>query len=370
MECLGQGCCICGETLKEDDTEGKRRRDHIDDLIEASRSADAIQKTITELYYGARDLMQPGEAESWRELYSDLCDRRNKVAHTLRDLAAEEAQLEAKIALVPDVDIQHLREQKKVARRHADDYGDTASRAGFRIEAARRERKDAEDERDGYLKEETKGQRLAAELLAGQDVLQIFERALERLKSDELARVSALMNEIFLEMIGADAEQGAIIRRAEISREFDILVYGPDERLLSPDRDLNGASRRALTLAFILALTKISGVEAPNIIDTPLGMMSGYVKSSVVRVAARYSAQLILFLTRSEIAGIEGLLKEYAEKVITLTNPAHYPRMLINEPASGAVQVVRCDCSYDESCKICERKMEVDLEAAKLEAAQ
>jgi DNA sulfur modification protein DndD len=370
VECLGQGCCICGETLEEDDPEGKRRRDHIDHLIETSRTADAIQKTITELYYGARDLMQPGEAESWRELYADLCDRRNKVAQTLRDLAAEEAQLEAKIALVPDVDIQHLREQKKVARRHADDYGDAASRTGFRIEAARRERKDAEDERDGYLKEETKGQRLAAELLAGQDVLQIFERALERLKSDELTRVSALMNEIFLEMIGADAEQGAIIRRAEISREFDILVYGPDERLLSPDRDLNGASRRALTLAFILALTKISGVEAPNIIDTPLGMMSGYVKSSVVRVAARYSAQLILFLTRSEIAGIEGLLKEYAEKVITLTNPAHYPRMLINEPPSGAVQVVRCDCSYDESCKICERKMEVDLEAAKLEAAQ
>lgn len=370
VECLGEDSCICGETLAEDDPEGKRRRDHITALIEESRTADAIQKTITELYYGARDLMQPGEADSWRDLYVDLCDRRNKVAQTLKDLAAEEAQLEAKIALVPDVDIQHLREQKKIARRHADDYGDAASRAGFRIEAARRERKQAEEERDSYLKEESKGQRLAAELLAGQDVLQIFERSLERLKSDELTRVSALMNEIFLEMIGADAEQGAIIRRAEISREFDILVYGPDERLLSPDRDLNGASRRALTLAFILALTRISGVEAPNIIDTPLGMMSGYVKSSVVRVAARYSAQLVLFLTRSEIAGIEALLNEYADKVVTLTNPAHYPRMLINEPPSGAVQVVRCDCSYDESCRTCERKMEVDLESIQLEAAQ
>ena len=370
VECLGQRSCICSETLDESDPDGKRRRDHIEHLIESSRAADAIQKTITELYYGARDLMQPGEADSWRDLYADLLDRRNKVGQTLRDLAAEEAQLEAKIALVPDVDVQHLREQKKIARRHADDYGDAASRAGFRIEAARRERKDAEEERDKHLKEETKGQKLAAELLVGQDILQIFERSLERLKSDELARVSALMNEIFLEMIGADTEQGAIIRRAEISREFDILVFGPDDRLLSPDRDLNGASRRALTLAFILALTRISGVEAPNIIDTPLGMMSGYVKSSVVRVAARYSAQLILFLTRSEIAGIESLLKEYANVVVTLTNPAHYPRMLLNEPPSGAVQVVRCDCSYDESCTICERKMEVDLEASELEAAQ
>jgi DNA sulfur modification protein DndD len=363
-ECLEQGICICGESLDQLNSDGDRRHKHIVEMIEASRAADAIQKTITELYYGARDLMQPGQAQGWRDLYADLMDRRNKVAQTIKDLAAEEAQIEAKIALVPDLDIQHLREQKKVARRHADDYGDTASRAAFRIEAARSERAAAVKERDNFLKEETKGQRLAAELLAGQDVLRVFERALDRLKSDELGRVSTLMNEIFLEMIGADTEQGAIIRRAEISRDFDILVFGPDDRLLSPDRDLNGASRRALTLAFILALTRVSGVEAPNIIDTPLGMMSGYVKSSVVRVAARYSSQLILFLTRSEIAGTTALLAEYADKVITLTNPAHYPRMLLYAPPSDVIQVVRCNCSYDENCPTCARKMEVEPEAA------
>lgn len=364
-ECLGQRLCICGETLDVTDTDGARRHKHITDMIEASRAADAVQKTITELYYGARDLMQPSKADSWRDLYADLMKRRNAAAQAIKDFAAEEAQIEAKIALVPDVDIQRLREQKKIARKHADDYGDEAARAAFRIEAARAERAAAVRERDNFLKAETKGQQLAAELLAGQDVLRVFERALDRLKSDELGRVSALMNEIFLEMIGADAEQGAIIRRAKISQDFDILVFGPDDRLLSPDRDLNGASRRALTLAFILALTRVSGVEAPNIIDTPLGMMSGYVKSSVVRVAARYSSQLILFLTRSEIAGTETLLADHAGKVITLTNPAHYPRMLLHAPPSERIEVVRCDCSYDESCHTCARKMEVESAASR-----
>lgn len=368
-DCLGQGICICGESLDESEPDGGRRHKHIVEMIEASRAADAIQKTITELYYGARDLMQPGEAASWRDIYADHMDRRNKVAQTINDLAAEEAQIEAKIALVPDVDVQRLREQKKIARKNADDCGDAASRAAFRIEAARSERAAAVKERDDYLKEETKGQRLAAELLAGQDILRVFERALDRLKSDELGRVSTLMNEIFLEMIGADTEQGAIIRRAEISQNFDILVFGFDNRPLSPDRDLNGASRRALTLSFILALTKVSGVEAPNIIDTPLGMMSGYVKSSVVRVAARYSSQLVLFLTRSEISGTEALLAEYADKVITLSNPAHYPRMLLHAPSSDVIQVIRCDCSYDESCQTCARKMEVEHGAASLEDA-
>ena len=154
----------------------------------------------------------------------------------------------------------------------------------------------------------------------------MLRNAYEQITNEELGKVSQLMNDIFLEMIGADPEQGAIIQRTEISREFDITVYGPNDRTLNPDRDLNGASRRALTLAFILALTKVSEVEAPNVIDTPLGMTSGFVKRSILRTAVRESAQLVLVLTHDEIAGCEELIDETAAVVFTLTNPAHYPK--------------------------------------------
>jgi DNA sulfur modification protein DndD len=170
------------------------------------------------------------------------------------------------------------------------------------------------------------------------------------------------MNSIFLEMIGADPEQGAIIRRAEISPEFDIIVYGPNDRTLNPDRDLNGASRRALTLAFILALTKVSEVEAPNVIDTPLGMTSGYVKRSILRTAVRESAQLVLFLTHDEIAGCEDIIDEAAGVVFTLTNPAHYPKMLVNDPHVKERKVLRCECDHRNTCRLCQRR--TDAEAA------
>lgn len=369
-DCLHQGVCICGEQLNLSNNESQKRRDHIEKMIEASRSADAVQKTITELYYGAQDFFQSGMEETWKDESRDLLDQRNKVDGTIRDLGAQEAEVEAKIAAIPDVDIQSMREQRKVARRHIDDNQQKATSIAIKLDNAHQERKRAEKERDALMTQEDKGQRLLAELHVGQDVLKILQRSLERLKYDELKRVSELMNKIFLEMIGADEAQGAIIRRAEISPEFDILVFGPDDRHLNPDRDLNGASRRALTLAFILALTKISGVEAPNIIDTPLGMMSGYVKGSAVQVGVQYSSQLVLFLTRSEIAGTELLLDRYAGKVITLTNPAHYPRMLLNQPKSTVVQVLRCDCSYDQHCEICERRMDVSALAQASEAAE
>ena len=77
------------------------------------------------------------------------------------------------------------------------------------------------------------------------DISKILQNSYDRITNKELQKVSQLMNTLFLEMIGADAEQGAIIQKAEISKDFDILVYGPNERALNPDRDLNGASRRS-----------------------------------------------------------------------------------------------------------------------------
>ena len=194
------------------------------------------------------------------------------------------------------------------------------------------------------------------------DVIKVLKSSYERITNEELIKVSELMNDNFLEMIGADPDQGAIIRRAEISEDFDIIVYGPEKRMLNPDRDLNGASRRALTLAFILALTEVSQAKAPNVIDTPLGMTSGYVKNSILRTAVQKSAQLVLFLTHDEIAGCEEIIDEAAGKIVTLTNPAHYPKVLVNDPGDVERKVLRCDCDHRSECQLCQRRTDVEVE--------
>ena len=217
-------------------------------------------------------------------------------------------------------------------------------------------------QRDILLRQQRKGDRIIARLEVVSDVKQVLENSYNRIVNEELTKVSELMNNIFLEMIGADPQQGAIIQKAEISGRFEILVYGPNSRSLNPDRDLNGASRRALTLAFILALTKVSEIEAPNVIDTPLGMMSGYVKESVLNTAIRESSQLVLFLTRSEISDCEEILDAEAGRVITLTNSAHYPRMLVNDPQVKERKVLQCGCNHREQCPLCQRQMDVESE--------
>ena len=361
-ERLKSNLCICGETLAPDSSDGKRRRDHIECLIDDSRKADALQSSIIDLYYGSRTL-QPdliSEDERWLAKYTKVGESRDGLEEIREKQGNELKSLEARLDAIPDTNIQGLRDTKRQYTEQRDRFNADCARYETQLEGLRKEQGGLVSQRDNLLREQKKGARILAELDVTKDIERVFQNSYERITNEELTKVSELMSAIFLEMIGADPEQGAIIRKAEISKDFDIVVYGPNDRTLNPDRDLNGASRRALTLSFILALTKVSEVEAANVIDTPLGMMSGYVKRSVLKTAIRESSQLVLFLTRSEIADCEEILDREAGLVITLTNPVHYPRMLVNEPQIKDRTVLRCECNHRKECNLCQRRQDIE----------
>lgn len=357
---LATELCICGESLASDSPDCVQRRAHIQKLIDDSMRADEIQEIVTELYFGSKPFDSDGNA--WLDEYTKIVARRDGLK-TLRDEAGRKLRaLELELDSLPDTDVQGLREAKRQYSELRDRHLTRRSTFETQLLSLRREREQLKSELERLLREQKKGARILAELEVTQDVSRVLQKAYDRITKEELRKVSGLMNRIFLEMIGADPEQGAIIRRAEISSEFDIKVFGPNDRTLNPDRDLNGASRRALTLAFILALTKVSEVEAPNVIDTPLGMTSGFVKRSLLKTAIRESAQIILFLTHDEIAGCEEIIDEAAGTVVTLTNPAHYPRMLINDPGVSERKVLRCGCNHRNECPLCQRRADSDTQ--------
>jgi DNA sulfur modification protein DndD len=354
--------CICGETLDPSLDDGKRRREHIQHLIDASRDADDLKHTITDLYFGSRPLKpeQVPADEGWLAVYGKIVGRRDDLSVIRADHGKKLKALEAQLDAVPDSDIQGLRETKRQYGLQRDRFHAEWTKFETQLANVKKDRATLVAQRDNLLREQKKGTRILADLEVTQDIERVLKNSYDRITTDELSKVSKLMNDVFLEMIGADPEQGAIVNRAEINSDFDIVVFGPNDRMLNPDRDLNGASRRALTLAFILALTKVSEVVAPNVIDTPLGMMSGFVKTSVLKTAIRESSQLVLFLTRSEIALCEPVLDVEAGCVITLTNPRHYPRMLVNNPNVTVRTVLRCECNHRSECKTCERRQDVD----------
>ena len=353
QERLRSGVCICGRSLAD----GTPEHRHVLDQLAGRQLEDEANDRLGQLFYRAETfidtLSNPGDR--W---VAQLRMRSARVDDARRQRKrAEETIRETQLMLeqVPDVDIVELRRQIKDATEQLTKQAQEAVLAEAEFIGLAGKKKIVEREREQILKSQRKLSRQRANEQAARDLLAVLNGTINVLRGEKLNTVSDEMNRLFLDMIVADPDQNAIIRKAEITPDYDIIVTGSRDRRLDPDVDLNGASRRALTIAFILALTKVSETAAPNIIDTPLGMTAGQVKRSILEAAVRESTQLVLLLTRDEIHRTEDLLDKYTGSACTFSNTAHYPLQLVNAPPFDDQRVMVCPCNHRQYCATCER---------------
>ena len=353
-ELLTRELCFCGESL-----ESASRRESIKKMIYSSQEADRKQEAASDLFYRIRSIDANSAENKWKEEYTEKSDYPTSLQSVVTDISNKLKDIDEKVSQINDVQLDGLKSveaqlQKTILAKSSEFDTKTQSikdRAEAKVLAERK--------LNQAMNKLGKHDKARKKWTLTNLTKQVFVDLKNKLTQDELQKVSSEMNRIFLAMIGMNSEvttNQARITKAELTDKFDIKVYSQNNHELNPDIDLNGASRRAITLSFILALTKVSGVEAPNIIDTPLGMMSGYVKQSVLLNTIKEGAQSILFLTHDEIRGVEDILDRYSGRVFTLTNPAHYPIMLNYKPADLDSGIIRCECNHHETCEVCSRK--------------
>lgn len=353
QERLKAGVCICGRSLAE----GTAEHHHVLEQLAGRQLEDEANDRLGQLFYRTESFIDnlSNLDERWvtqlrmRSARVDGARRQRKRAQeTIREI-------QLMLDQVPDVDVVELRRQIKDATEHATKQAQEAALAEADIIRHSERKKEVQRERDQVLKGQRQLSRQRANEQAATDLLAVLNGTIGVLKGEKIDAVSEEMNRLFLDMIVADPDQNAIIQRAEVTADYDIVVTGSRGLRLDPDVDLNGASRRALTIAFILALIKVSETAAPNIIDTPLGMTAGQVKRSIVEAAVRESTQLVLLLTRDEIHRIDDLLDRYIGSACTFSNTAHYPLQLVNAPPFDDQRVMVCPCNHREYCITCER---------------
>ena len=354
-ELLHKNLCFCGSDLSPD--HGKDKRSYIQKSITNSRESDAIQDAATSLFYSARSIKFDEASAKWLADFNNSTRSYFNLCSLIKDYRKKIAELNDDISKIDDSNLQNYRDMERNLELAKNASTSRLTELEFIIKDSTERKNDAGLTIKSLENKIGKVSNIGSFIRLTRKTREIFDNIIDRLKKEELKKVSDQFNKIFLDMIGADPTRNelTLIKRAELTEDFDILVYGPLDNSLNPDLDLNGASRRAIALAFILALTKVSEVEAPNVIDTPLGMMSGYVKQSVLENTIKEGSQLILFLTHDEIKGVETTLDRYAGNVYTLTNPAHFPKMLKNRTPVTDSRIVRCECDHKSSCVICER---------------
>lgn len=353
--------CFCGSDISNNTEVGRKHRSTMLDVIESCKDVDLLNAKATNLFY-AVDKYTPRE-KGWMALYASYTEQYFGSDKNIRESKVTLQQKQATVDLLKDDELIMFRNNERiVAAKSREISGELAVIKDERTRNKQRIpelKKEVETNSNRVGKSNTSGGKHALT----SEALKIFEGVFDRIKTTELKKVSSEMNKIFMSMIASgDVYDGAgVIKGCELTDQFDIKVYGPHRQSLDPDTELNGASRRAISLSFILALTKVSNVVAANVIDTPLGMTSGLVKSSILRNLVEQGTQVIMFLTFDEIKGVEDLIDKYAGKVVTLTFSGHYPMMLKNKQLNDRETTI-CDCSHRQCCTVCERLDQVNLE--------
>ncbi len=351
--------CICGADLSE----GTEARGKVCELIEQHRKNDGEVDYLSSLYYQSKTEVEnwlSEDTKEWSDYSSELQQERLAVGDRIDHAHRELKLVEAKLDQINEEEIEQKRLLQKTMTSSLREKNSALYQAQASLQAVEKDLKDLNHNQEKLRQADEKMAGLNAEKTILNDLQQIVRGSLREMQETYLERVSNRMNDLFLRMVGSDPEQDAIFQGAHINGNYSIVVQTTDNRTLNPDYEVNGASQRALTFAFIWALTEVSGVVAPRVIDTPLGMMSGNVKRRVLEMVSRAAGedvdrQVVLFLTQSEISHTEDILDNQSGVTLTLIKTDDYPVDLMNDPGAQQSEIRLCSCNHREYCNQCQR---------------
>lgn len=361
---LELGLCICGEDLLQ----GSGRRSSVESLLQEQQQVDENRQRLSRLSYLASNsqtthLQQVEMGEEFLSQRVDALNALTRVADVIKGKQARLKNLRERREQINEDRVRTLVTRidgldKKIGDKREELGGQSLTLSNLlELQTEQKERYDKALAASEVARGRITEQRVA------KDLLTLASGTLSTLESDYVHRVSDRMQALFLGIVGSDPSfGGSVFTGARVSEDFNIVIESHNDRTLDPDFELNGASQRALTLAFIWATMQIADVTAPRIIDTPLGMVAGGVKSRMVEAITRPAAttdhdfQVILLLTRSEIRDVEDLLDERAGMSQTLSCSKDFPVDLVNDWDVVRPVVRSCSCNHRTSCDVCARR--------------
>ena len=363
---LELGECICGARLNE----GDREHAHVLDLIELQRQTEPRIQRLTSLRHEARSIgigsslpLSGGTGTSLRERLAALkthfthCkDRQRQKGGNLRVLRERREQIDANR-------VRQLTERLRSSRLKKSDFDRSRGEVEGHISALQEQERVCTERVTEARRREQLSHTLTRRSHVSDDLLTLTAGILSRLKTHYVYKVSERMNELFLEIVGADLTADAnLFSSVDIDDvSYDVVVHTQAGRTLDVVSELSGAQKRALALSLIWALMEVAEKEAPRIIDTPLGMTSDALKRRMVDLLTSPSDdnglpyQVVLFMTRSEINDIERLTQDRAGRITTLSCSKDYPIDLVNDWGVDYPVIRTCECDHTQICATCER---------------
>jgi DNA sulfur modification protein DndD len=290
-ELLQRGRCICGTDLESD----RDARKQIMELLagESSVLASIHREVTSGKFLSASIFRDASKFAETREKYGKQTRELDATADEYRQALKETNEEMKKIDEEEVRDIENRRSnlfqrleslQKKIAI-----YQDRIENGNRKV-----------SENQAKYRKELKKERKHARLLSRLELCDKGLCVLEKLKSETIREVRNTVEERTKEYFLSLIWKKDTYEDIRIDDDYTVSVKSVlgSESLGS----LSAGERQVLALSFIAALREISGFDAPLIIDTALGRISGEPKDNIAECLPRYlsGTQVTLLLTDQE----------------------------------------------------------------------
>ncbi len=365
--------CVCGRPLDDDHDDHLEAREHVEERLKVSKefaeSHEYLHKVLTSVERQASLSHQ-----NWSHHASQVMD------------GAREAYDEARKAW------EHLQEAKEARENFgldtsevsiAENIGGLTTWEGLlsdreeelrdldkNLETNTSDSRSASEKLRVALRSNTELGPVQHELMVTQRLHDIVDEVGKRIESNQIPAVSDQCNHIFRTVIQATDRS----HFSEVGVEPVHLAAGTQYGLYAKDgkggpkpiKTANGASRRALAVAYVLALTEVTGSRVPFVADSLLHALSGIVKLSTIQylVDGERIEQPIIFCTRDDVSdggrAVADLLQAHTGSTYTLTTQTWVVQdglgavARADPRATNDVCSVICGCSILEFCEVCE----------------
>jgi DNA sulfur modification protein DndD len=290
-ELLDKGECICGTDISEE--RGRAARQKVINLLNEVRIS-AISEDLTSLKYDLNPMLKEAydfieNQDASRKKIAELDQQFHDAQNELREIGT---RLEGiNVEDVANLEIVRNRLDKDEERLVGDIrlLEEKIKNARLRIEGFQRNLS-RELEKSKKYKVANEKLKLASETLA------VFNQVKQRLIDDIRNTIQEKTKNYFLSLIWKKETYVDV----KIDEDYNIsVINNVGSECLGT---LSAGERQVLALSFLAALREVSGFDAPVVIDTPLGRISGEPKENIAELLPEFlkEAQVTLFMTDEE----------------------------------------------------------------------
>jgi len=286
---LEKGICICGSNIKIGD-----QRSNVEALLRQCSDIDEISQELIREDHNLEILLEKGKTfktrlnEASKEIY-----RREE---ELKTLSEEVNEIEKIVSGIDDQRVQNLERRYKVARAEKERLIDEHGQKKQDIRFLTLEIETLEKEYDSQVKKIERHEEKKARIQFCRNCIEVSKKIMQEAMEEIREEIEKITKEQFLGTIWKKETYQSVL----VDGDYGISVL--DQNGIEAIGTLSAGERQFLALAFVNALHMVSGFEAPIIIDTPLGRISGEPKVNLAKALPKFTGgkQIILLMTDQE----------------------------------------------------------------------